>query len=441
MSYNKNNIVNTDRGRVIMYIDMNNYFASCEQQLNPRLRGRPIGVCPYVNDNAVIIAPSREAKKAGVTTGMRFDKAKQLCPNIEMVACRPVKYRKFHVEIMNILRSYCEDVIPKSIDEAVMNLTSYKYLYKDVHALAKEIKTLISGQVGEYITCSIGISQNVFLAKLATEIEKPDGLIEITPENLENYLLRMKLTDLPGIASASQKRLNLAGIYRPVDMLNASESLLRKAFGGVVGNYWYHRLHFTEVDLYTAEYRRMSAMRTLSAQTRSSKAALMGMLVSLCTKLEQRMVKSDIFCTEISFYADYYDNTSWKTTIKIQEPLQDGIDMLHYIQQRIRVHEAQSASVNIFTSKMRSMGVLVGDFISASHLQYSLFDNKIQKDLLRKTVYNIKDKYGKDIVRKAAETVEGTHLKDAIGFGSVKDLYDNASPGIFEKGFNKYLLE
>lgn len=87
------------------------------------------------------------------------------------------------------------------------------------------------------------------------------------------------------------------------------------------------------------------------------------------------------------------------------------------------------------------MGVLVGDFISASHLQYSLFDNKIQKDLLRKTVYNIKDKYGKDIVRKAAETVEGTHLKDAIGFGSVKDLYDNASPGIFEKGFNKYLLE
>ncbi len=441
MSYNGNNLMAATKGMAIMYIDMNSFFASCEQQLQPHLRDIPIGVCPFENATAVIIAPSKEAKRFGVKTGMRFHDAKNICPEIKMVAARPVYYRQIHVKIMNILRAYCEDTIPKSIDEAVLNLTAYQYLYKDFHALAIKIKKDIYHQVGPYITCSIGISQNVFLAKLATEIQKPDGLIEITPDNIEKYLLRLKLTDLPGIALANEKRLNRAGIYHPIDMLNASESLLRKAFGGVTGNYWYYRLHFAEVDLYTSAYKRMSAMRTLSAKTRVSKKSLLGMLISLCTRLEQRMVKSEIFCREIYFCAYYYDDTEWKTSIKIQEPLQDGIDMLHYIQKRIAAYEAQSAPAHVLSKNMRSMCVIVGNFIAAKYLQYSLFDNKIQKDMLRKTVYTIKDKYGKNIVRKASETIEDGHLRDAIGFGSVKDLYDNTQPGVYQTGYNKYLLE
>lgn len=439
--YNENNIVDPYAKTVILYVDMNSYFASCEQQLNPEYRNIPIGVCPFTGDNPVIIAPSVEAKVFGVKTGMRFQEAKSLCPQIKMVQVNPVLYRKIHIQIMNILRNYCEDVIPRSIDEAVMNLTSYKFVYSDYKALALQIKKDISGQVGEYVKCSIGISQNVFLAKLATEIQKPDGLIEINPHNIKSYLQRIQLTDFPGIAKANEKRLNKAGIYHPIDMYNASESLLRKAFGGVVGNYWFYRLHFREVDLYTSSYKRMSAMRTLSAKTRQSKQALMGMLISLCTRLEQRMVKSEIFCKEIYFYAGYYQNAEWKTSIKLQQPLQDAIDIVHHILQRINTYEQQTNTAKIFTRDMRAMSVIVGDFVDARYLQYSLFDNRLKKDVLRKTVYNIKDRFGKNTVRKACEIIEDGHMKDAIGFGSVKDMYEPDALGIAEKGFNKYLLE
>ncbi|MCH5600121.1 DinB/UmuC family translesion DNA polymerase [Niabella ginsengisoli] len=212
--------------------------------------------------------------------------------------------------------------------------------------------------------------------------------------------------------------------------------MLRKVFGGVVGNYWYYRLHFKEVDLYTSGYKRMSAMRSLSAKTRSSYDTLHSMLISLCTRLEQRLVKQDAFCREISFYASYYDAPEWKTSIKLLHPVQDGIEMLNHIKHRFNEHEKYH-TLKILRKDISSMGVVIGDFILAKDVQYSLFDNKIQMDKLRKVMYHIKDQYGKNTIRKASETIEAGQMKDAIGFGSVKDLYQNEK----NAGYNKFLLE
>lgn len=200
------NSLNKNGAALVMYIDMNSYFASCEQQLQKHLRNKPIGVCPYSGPNAVVIAASKEAKKFGIRTGMNASQCKVLCPDFEMVPTRPFLYRRIHVQIMNILRSYCDadSVIPKSIDEAVVDLTNYTYIYKDPIALARQIKKDIHNTVGAYITCSIGIAANVFLAKLATEIQKPDGLIQITLENIDHYLGKLSLTDIPGIARAGK---------------------------------------------------------------------------------------------------------------------------------------------------------------------------------------------------------------------------------------------
>lgn len=418
---------------------MNSYFASCEQQWQPHLRGRPVGVCPYEGPNAVVIAASAEAKKAGVRTGMHVSECKTLCPGFIMVPTRPFLYRRIHIQIMNILRFYCDpqNVIPKSIDEAIVDLTDYTYIYKDVMALARQIKHDICNTVGTYITCSIGIAANVFFAKLATEIQKPDGLIYITPDNADFYLGQLKLTDIPGIGRGSEKRLNSAGIYTPADMRYASESLLRKIFGGVVGNYWHYRLHFKEVDLYTSGYKRMSAMRSLSAKTRAGYETLRAMLISLCTRLEQRLVKQNIFCREISFYADYYNAAEWKANIRLTQPVQDAMEMLRQVEYKIKEYE-KLQPIKILRRDMASMGLIVGDFVAAADLQYSLFDNRLQTDRLRKVMYNIKDQYGKNMIRKASETIMAGQMKDAIGFGSVKDLYQNNNKG---SGFNKFLLE
>lgn len=419
---------------IMMYIDMNSFFASCEQQDNPELRNRPIGVITHPSANACVIAPSIEAKKFGVKTGMRLTECRELCPQIVPVLCRPPRYRDYHVRIINILGKYCDDVLPKSIDEALMNFSSYRKVYSDFTAIAQQIKADLREDCGEYVKCSIGIAPNGFLAKLATEIQKPDGLIEITPENIDTHLSKMKLTDLPGIAKANERRLQAIGIRNPLQMRHAGESILRRAFGGVVGNYWHKRLHFMEVDMYKNNYRGMSAGRTLSRPQREDPQALESMLISLCTRLEQRMVKQEVFCKEVNFAIKYNNGTRWDTKIKLPFPTQDAMDMRKYIKQKIALFETEKKTSKLFSNKTQHMVVSIGDFVTNKLVQYSLFENSMRRDELRRTMYAIKDDFGKNSVRRAAETIQHDVMRDAIGFGSVKDLYNG-------NHFNHFLLE
>ena len=433
MRYSRNHTAVNPQS-VVMYIDMNSFFASCEQQLRPELRGRPIGVCAYDSPQAAVIAPSIEAKKFGVKTGMRLHECRELCPHIIPVPARPVFYRQFHIRIMAILNRYCDDVLPKSIDEAAMNLTNYRLVYKDMAALARQIKADIAADA-DYLKCSIGIAPNSFLAKLATDMQKPDGLVQITPENIDEQLSKLQLTDLPGIASRNARRLQLMGIKTPLEMRHASQAFLRKVFGGVVGHYWHARLNFGEVDFYKGDYRTMSATRTVSRQQRESKQSLESLLISLCIKLEQRLVKQNVFCKEVSFFVKYLDHTGWDTKIRFAFPVQDGMEIRQHILAQIHEFEQSRGGKSILNTNVRNMGLAIQNFISDQVLQYSLFDNRMKQDILRKAVYNIKDQYGKNSVRRAAELFEPTVMKDAIGFGSVKDLYQS------EDSFNQYLIE
>jgi DNA polymerase-4 len=431
------NSLEENKRAVVMYIDMNSFFASCEQQDNEALRGRPIGVTTHESPHACVIAPSGEAKKFGVKTGMRLSECRQLCPHIIPVSARPYRYRQFHVQIMNVLRSFVDEkeVLARSIDEAVMNLTSYRAVYKDVQALALQIKAGIRESCGEFVKCSIGIAPNAFLAKLGTELQKPDGLVEITPENIDEQLAKLKLTDLPGIASKNERRLILSGIKTPLQMRHTSEAALRKVFGGVVGNYWYGRLNFKETDLYQNPYRAMSAGRTLSRQQAGSPKSLEAMLVALCTRLEQRLVKQEVFCKQVSFSIKYRNHTAWDTSVHLAEPVQDAMELRSYILERIQVFE-QAHRTLLFNNQVQHMVVAISNFTDDKYPQFNLFDNRVSKNIVRKTMYNIKDRFGKDSVRRASETIEPKVMRDAIGFGSVKDM----NPGD-HGNFNQYLLE
>ncbi len=421
-----------------MYLDMNSYFASCEQQRHPELRGKAVGVLTYDGPNAAVIAASIEAKKFGIKTGMRLGDCRLLCPHLITTVTHPAWYRQIHVDVMNILRSYCDDVIPKSIDEAVANFHSYYLVYKDLTEVARQIKADIARKY-DYLKCSIGIAPNSFLAKVGTELQKPDGLVVITPENIDEHLAKMKLTDLPGIASANERRLRMIGIQTPVEMRHSSAALLRKAFGGVVGDYWHRRLNFGEVDMYSkTENRTMSATRTMSRQQSSDRQQLESMVISLCTRLEQRMVKSGTFCREVYFSIKYRDNTRWETTIKLADPLQDAVEMRSYINERIREFERSRNVATVFTDKTTNLTIAIQSFVKDTVMQYSLFDNRMKKDVLRKVVYQIKDHYDqKNIVRKGSEMFSPYVMKDAIGFGSVRDMGLNKDGQVK----NKHMLE
>lgn len=419
-----------------MYVDMNSFFASCEQQLRPELRGRPVGVCAYDAPQAAVIAASVEAKRCGIKTGMKLEECRLLCPGIVAVPSRPVEYRKFHITIMKVLRSYCDDVLAKSIDEAALNLSSYRLVYKDLIALGREIKEALRREAGDYVKCSIGIAPNTFLAKLATELQKPDGLVQITPDNIDACLARLQLTDLPGIARNNARRLQLIGIRNPLEMRQASETLLRKAFGGIVGYYWYARLHFGEVDLYTNNYRTMNATRTVSSLQRATFDGLDSLFIALCTRLEQRLVKQKVFCRQAAFSIRYLNGTSWDTQVRFPQPVQDALEIRQYLRHQMQVFEESRRCGPLLSNQVRNIGVSVMDFLGEREIQYSLFDNRMKKDKLRQVMYNIKDQYGKYKVRKASEVVEKSHLKDAIGFGSVKDLYTDG-----RQELNQFMLE
>src|SRR3954471_20544274 len=136
---NQNSIEVRTEARVL-FVDMNSFFARCEQQVNYWLRGRPCGVCVYTGKYGCVISLSTEAKERGLKAGMRLDAVMAACPDFVPIESNPTRYREYHVKIIAVLKEYCDDVVPKSIDEAIINLNNYKLMYPDPMVIAKKIK-------------------------------------------------------------------------------------------------------------------------------------------------------------------------------------------------------------------------------------------------------------------------------------------------------------
>jgi DNA polymerase IV len=407
---------------LVFFVDMNSFFATCEQQVNYYLRNRPVAVCVYTGQYGCVIAPSIEAKKAGIKLGMRLNEAMIICPDLVPLETHPTRYREFHLKIMDVLRKYCDDVIPKSIDEAIMNLTSYRNIYKNYDELALNIKKDIRNSVGDYMKCSIGIAPNAFLAKLASDMQKPDGLVKIMPDNIDEALKKLELTDLPGISKGMAARLEKGNIYTPIELRYAKPEYLKAVCKSVIGLYWHHRLNFAEVDLKTGDYKSMQAMRQVSKAQRKSVEILEDIFLTLCMTLEKRMVKNQVFAKEIFVTIKYENGNRWVDKISRDHPIQDGTEILGLIKLRMEKFISHHHCEDLINEDVISMGIGVTNFVPSEIVQYDMFADNVRKNNLRKTVYDIKGKYGTDKIMKAIEMRENEVLKDVIGFGLVKDL-------------------
>lgn len=418
---NLNHNQKTEDG-LVFFVDMNSFFASCEQQVNYYLRNRPMGVCVYTGQYGCVIAPSIEAKKQGIKLGMRLNEVMKICPDFVPVEMHAQRYRKFHIAIMNVLRKYCDEVIPKSIDEAVMNLTTYKKIYKDPEKIAHQIKHDIKHEVGDWLRCSIGIAPNAFLAKLATDLQKPDGLVKIMPDNIDQVLSKLQLTDLPGISKGMYARLERIGITTPLQLRHAKPEYLKAGLKSVLGLYWHYRLNFAEVDMATQGYKGMQAMRQVSKQQRENLEILEEILLTLCMTLEKRLVTNNFFAQEITMSTRYENGSAWHDKVIHQRPLQDGTEILEIVKSRMKKFQEAHHCEPLINHNITAISVGVTHFITADMVQFSLFENNVKKDQLRKSVYDIKGKYGKDKIIKAIELREEEVMRDVIGFGSIKDL-------------------
>ncbi|MBC7571699.1 MAG: DNA polymerase IV [Spirosoma sp.] len=407
----------------VLFVDMNSFFASCEQQVNYWLRGRPVAVCVYTGRHGCVIAASIEAKQRGVKTCMRLDEAMAICPDLVPLETHPNRYREYHVKLIEVLKRFSDDVIPKSIDEAVVDLTNYQLVYKDMRQVAGQIKQAIRQDVGDYMRCSIGIAPNAFLAKLASDVQKPDGLTVITPDTIDDVLRPLKLTDLPGIGKRMAIRLENSGIYTPLDLRRASPERLKAVCKSIVGWQWHVRLNFGgEVDLAVNEgYKSMSAMRTISPGQRTPER-LNELLQSLCLTLERRMVLNGVFCQSMSFSCRYQTDKTYNYEVDFPAPIQDGPELYRVISERMAKFQLVHRCEPVLNEHLRSMCVVVHKFIPADSVPLNLFEDTSRKDKLRQTLYTLKNKFGDDKLIRTTELTTNPAYRDVIGFGNIRDL-------------------
>jgi DNA polymerase-4 len=225
-----------------LHIDLNSFFASVEQQLHPEYRGRPIAVVPTMADTTCCIAASYEAKAFKVKTGTQVGEAKKMCPGIILIEGNHTEYAKYSRAIAEAVELCCPVAHTPSIDEMVCQLMGREQEPPRARKIALEIKQSIYRNVGEALRCSIGMAPNRYLAKIASDMQKPDGLIGLLPSQLPRAIAHLELRDLPGVGARTETRLNAKGITTMEQLLALDRTGMHDLWNSVWGDRMYHWL-------------------------------------------------------------------------------------------------------------------------------------------------------------------------------------------------------
>jgi DNA polymerase-4 len=231
----------TDRF-AFLHIDLNSFFASVEQHMHPEYRNRPVAVVPALADTTCCIAASYEAKALGIKTGTQVGEAKRICPEIVLIEGNHGTYAEYSHKIAAAVERCCPVAHTPSIDEMVCELIGREQEPPRARQIALAIKQAIRDDVGETLRCSIGMAPNRYLAKIASDMQKPDGLIGLLPSQLPRAIAHLELRDLPGVGAKTEVRLNAKGIRTMEQLLALSRNQMHALWDSVWGDRLYHWL-------------------------------------------------------------------------------------------------------------------------------------------------------------------------------------------------------
>lgn len=287
------------RDNQFLFLDMNSFFASCEQHRRPELRGKPVGVTPTLAPSGCIIAASYEAKRQGVGTGTRVKDAQTKIPSIYIVDADPKYYVSIHDKIVSFLRQEIHPApLIMSVDEFGIPLDKTEQWTPNAHRLALHIKQRMQEMFSEALSCSIGIGPNMFLAKLGTEIHKPNGLAILQCHNLSQAYTQLKLRDIPGINWGMSYQLHSKGIRSALEFYNASRQFLHDGFG-ILGEAWWYNLHGYKVSYAPTPTKSVSHSHVLSPLYRN-KTKGRAVLYKLFLKVIERLREKGLATKEIT---------------------------------------------------------------------------------------------------------------------------------------------
>ncbi len=391
--------------RQILFIDMNSFFASCEQAEDQALVGKPVIVVP--TQGSCALSASYEAKAFGIKTGTLEREARFLCPSVIVRPARPRLYMDYHHRFAQILENLTPHVRMRSVDEASIKLCRNE----DPIELGQQMKEAIWQQLGQAVNCSIGIGPNIFLAKLGTELKKPNGLTEITLENLETIYRQVELRDLCGINYATERQLHRAGIFSVLDFYQADAHYLKESLG-VMGYRWWLQLHGYPSYEHPIQRKSLSHSHVLPPMHRSLPSAYKT-LQRLGAKVGRRLRKAGYRAGRIALYLRFADRTGasagWQIT-----PAADSLTLTHHLQELWRTINPQQPILQIV--------VWTNNLVEAIGMPMPLFEADHRRLRLAQAIDTINDRHGTDTVRFAIIDTEGSSAPDRISFTALFDI-------------------
>jgi DNA polymerase IV len=257
-----------------LFVDLNSYFASVEQDARPELRGCPVAVVPMMADTTVCIAASYEAKIHGVRTGTVVGEAKRMCPGMVLIEARHELYVDYHRRIVEAVESCLPVTAVLSIDEMACRLMGRERPLLAAMELGRKVKAAIREKVGPMLRSSVGLATNRYLAKIASDMEKPDGLVALPLDILPEALRQITLRDLPGVGARTEKRLNEKGIRSMDDLLALDCEKAGEFWGSVWGERLWHWLHGEDFEMSETEHlKSISHQHVLAPEMRTPEKA------------------------------------------------------------------------------------------------------------------------------------------------------------------------
>jgi DNA polymerase-4 len=399
----------------IMHVDLNACFAMTEQQANPLLRGRAVAVTNRGDTGwATIVAPSYEAKRAGIKVGTRVNDAKLKSPGLIVLETDPPKYHYVHGVIKRIFEDVCPSVTMKSIDEGVLDFRGTGQIrVQTLEEIGREIKRRVAEELGDWMTVNVGISTNRFLAKTAASLNKPNGLETITPQNLEGVYMSMRIDDLTGINRRFKLRLALCGIHTPLEFLNASEAILSKqVFKSIHGRHWYYRLRGYEVDDFQTTMRQAGKQYVLEHKTADRKQ-LLAELYRLCYFVNSRLSKYDQAAGSLYVALRTTEGEKLQTSVNLGEPIYRVIDI-----QRVAKQLLDRLPINATVSRL---DVVASKLRATRASQQSLYETSVQTDSrVEAAIRGVNQKFGDFSLIPANLMGNIGYVGEKIPFGSTR---------------------
>jgi DNA polymerase IV len=407
-----------------LFLDMNSFFASCEQQENPELRGRPIAVAPVESDSTCCIAASYEARAYGIRCGTNIGVARRACPDLVVIYGRHTVYAEYHRQIMRLLRLMLPQVRKLSVDEIACPLGANELSPGDAVRLALRIKHALYEHVGECMTCSVGLAPNAFLAKVATKLHKPNGLVVIRKSDLPTALLRLDLSDFPGIGRRMLPRLYRCGIRSVADLYAADPWLLRLAWGGVVGERWWFMLRgSTDCDygaLTEVDTKSIGHSHVLAPALRNQ-AGAEGVLLRLTARAVRRLRLKGFHARAVTVSVRHSgesrgDVSSWSGASDHRTPAADPFTLVAAARELWR-----SAPDYVRQGTPIQVGVTFSNLVRSESVTLPMFHDERRNEEAALAMDRIRERFGKEAIDLGSVFFQREGSREAIAFAKVTD--------------------